>query len=189
MLEVTNVKKEKGGSKMLTKSGKRIVSFGLALAVTGSCFAGILSDPASTQAAKKAKLKTKSMTLEVGKKKTIGLTGKKSKAKYTFQASNKKIKVSKKGVVTAVKKGTAKVKVKEVYKKEDEEHRNSEGDSEGQAETDGSTCGSYRAGCDGSAGAAIDAGTAKPAIGTAYSTAAARDTHAACGDGSAGTDR
>lgn len=117
MLEVTNVKKEKGGSKMLTKSGKRIVSFGLALAVTGSCFAGILSDPASTQAAKKAKLKTKSMTLEVGKKKTISLTGKKSKAKYTFQASNKKIKVSKKGVVTAVKKGTAKVKVKEVYKK------------------------------------------------------------------------
>lgn len=102
---------------MLTKNSKRIVSLGLALAVTGSCFAGILSDPAGLQAAKKAKLQTKSMTLEVGKKKTIKLTGKKSKAKYTFKASNKKIKVSKKGVVTAVKKGTAKVKVKEIYKK------------------------------------------------------------------------
>lgn len=44
---------------MLTKSGKRIVSFGLVLAVTGSCFAGILSDPASTQAAKKSQTENK----------------------------------------------------------------------------------------------------------------------------------
>ena len=102
---------------MLTKSSKRVLSLGLALAVTGSCLTGMFTDPASLQAAKKAKLKTKSMTLEVGKKKTIKLTGKKSKAKYTFKASNKKIKVSKKGVVTAVKKGSAKVSVKEVYKK------------------------------------------------------------------------
>lgn len=107
----------KRGSKMRTMNSRRILSFGLTLAVIGSCFGGIISDPANGQAAKKAKLKTKSITVEVGKKKTIKLTGKKSKAKYTFQASNKKIKVSKKGVVTAVKKGSATVKVKEVYKK------------------------------------------------------------------------
>lgn len=102
---------------MRMKNSKRVLSFGLIAAVIGSCFGGIMTDPANGQAAKKAKLKTKSIAVEVGKKKTIKLTGKKSKAKYTFKASNKKIKVSKKGVVTAVKKGSAMVKVKEVYKK------------------------------------------------------------------------
>lgn len=102
---------------MRMKNSKRVLSFGLIAAVIGSCLGGIMTDPANGQAAKKAKLKTKSIAVEVGKKKTIKLTGKKSKAKYTFKASNKKIKVSKKGVVTAVKKGSAMVKVKEVYKK------------------------------------------------------------------------
>ena len=102
---------------MLEKTNRRILSFALAFAMAGSCFGGALVNPADSQAAKKTKLKTKKVSLYVGKKKTIQITGKNSKAKYTFKASNKKIKVSKKGVITAVKKGTAKVTVKETLKK------------------------------------------------------------------------
>lgn len=102
---------------MLEKTNRRILSFALAFAMAGSCFGGALVNPTDSQAAKKTKLKTKKVSLYVGKKKTIQITGKNSKAKYTFKASNKKIKVSKKGVITAVKKGTAKVTVKETLKK------------------------------------------------------------------------
>ena len=80
---------------MRMKNSKRVLSFGLIAAVIGSCLGGIMTDPANGQAAKKAKLKTKSIAVEVGKKKTIKLTGKKSKAKYTFKASNKNSPVSK----------------------------------------------------------------------------------------------
>lgn len=102
---------------MLKKTNKRILSMAMAFVMAGSCVLGALAEPTDSQAAKKPKLKTKSVSLNVGKKKTIQITGKRKKAKYTFKASNKKIKVSKKGVITAVKKGTAKVKVSETYKK------------------------------------------------------------------------
>ncbi|WP_026834714.1 GDSL-type esterase/lipase family protein [Eubacterium xylanophilum] len=65
-------------------------------------------------AAKKAKLKTKKVTLKVGKKKAIVIKNKVKKAKYSFKSSNKKVAtVSKKGLIKAVKKGTAKIKVTE----------------------------------------------------------------------------
>lgn len=102
---------------MLKKTNKRIISMTMAFVMAGSCVLGALAEPTDSQAAKKPKLKTKSVSLYEGKKKTIQITGKRKKAKYTFKASNKKIKVSKKGVITAVKKGTAKVKVSETYKK------------------------------------------------------------------------
>lgn len=102
---------------MLKKTNKRILSMTMAFVMAGSCVLGALAEPTDSQAAKKPKLKTKSVSLLEGKKKTIQITGKRKKAKYTFKASNKKIKVSKKGVITAVKKGTAKVKVSETYKK------------------------------------------------------------------------
>lgn len=102
---------------MFEKANRRIVAFATALVMVGSCFLGVLGDTTDSQAAKKAKLKAKSVTLDVGKTKTIQITGKNSKAKYTYKASNKKIKVSKKGVITAVKAGSAKVTVKETLKK------------------------------------------------------------------------
>ncbi len=65
-------------------------------------------------AAKKATVKTKKVTMQVGKKKTISIKNKKKKAVYTFKSKNAKIvKVSKKGVMTARKKGKTKISVKE----------------------------------------------------------------------------
>ncbi|MCR5796538.1 MAG: hypothetical protein K6G63_01270 [Eubacterium sp.] len=79
----------------------------------------VLSGVGSTQAdaAKKASLAKKSYSVKVGKKVTIKIKNKNKKAKYIFKANNKKVKVSKKGVVTAKKAGTAKVKVSEKLKK------------------------------------------------------------------------
>lgn len=73
--------------------------------------------PMDTMAAKKAKLTKKSLVIQQGSSKKIGIKNKKSKAKYTFKASNKKIKVTKTGKVSALKVGTAKVVVTETYKK------------------------------------------------------------------------
>lgn len=96
---------------------RRVVTMALLLAMFSSCIGGALAKAPDSQAAKKAKLSTKKVSLEIGKKKTIKITGKKKKAVYTFKASNKKIKVTKKGVIRAVRAGTAKVTVKERYKK------------------------------------------------------------------------
>lgn len=66
------------------------------------------------QAAKQATLKTKKVTMQIGKKKTITIKNKKKKAVYTFKSKNTKIvKVSKKGVMTAQKAGKTKISVKE----------------------------------------------------------------------------
>ena len=63
---------------------------------------------------KKVKLKTKKLSLQVGKKKTIQLKNKKKNAAYTYKSTNTKVaKVTKKGVVTALKAGKAKISVKE----------------------------------------------------------------------------
>ena len=66
------------------------------------------------QAAKKAKLSTKKLTVVVGKKKTIKIKNKAKKAKYTFKSKKASIaKVSKKGVVTGKRKGSTKITVTE----------------------------------------------------------------------------
>lgn len=69
-------------------------------------------------AAKKAVLKTKRLVVEVGSSKKIVIKNKDKKKNYTFKSNKKKIaKVSKSGKVTAVKKGNAKITVKETVKK------------------------------------------------------------------------
>ena len=69
-------------------------------------------------AAKRAVLKTKRIVVEVGSSKKIVIKNKDKKKKYTFKSNKKKIaKVSKSGKVTAVKKGNAKITVKETVKK------------------------------------------------------------------------
>ena len=74
--------------------------------------------PNSAQAAKKATLKTKKITVTVGKKKTITLKNKKKGAKYTFKVKKASIaKVSSKGVVTGKKAGSTTVTVTEKVKK------------------------------------------------------------------------
>ncbi|MCM1246394.1 MAG: endo-1,4-beta-xylanase [Roseburia sp.] len=102
---------------MGNRSKKRVITMTLLFAMFSSCIGGAFANGADSQAAKKTKLKTKKVNLEVGKKTTIKITGKKKKAVYTFKASNKKITVTKKGVIRAVRVGTAKVTVKERYQK------------------------------------------------------------------------
>ena len=84
----------------------------LALAVSSIAYAP------SADAAKKAKLKKTKATIYVGKTTKITIKNKKSKCTYTFTSSKKKIaKVSKKGVVTGLKAGKAKITVKQTWKK------------------------------------------------------------------------
>lgn len=67
---------------------------------------------------KKATLSSKKMTLKVGQSKKIGIKKKQKKAKYTFKSSKRTVAtVTKAGKVKAVKTGTAKITVKETYKK------------------------------------------------------------------------
>ncbi len=96
---------------------KRVVS--LVLVVTLVCTGMFVPKNETTvQAAKKASLKTKKITLTVGKKKTIKLKNKKKGAKYTFKVKKASVaKVSKKGVVTAKKAGKTEITVKEKRKK------------------------------------------------------------------------
>ena len=92
------------------KTSKRAVSMGLCLALTLSS----LSIPFSTLSSAKAKLIKSKISMTVGQKKTITIKGKKKRAKYSFSSSSvKKAVVSKKGVITAKKKGTVKITVKE----------------------------------------------------------------------------
>ena len=58
-------------------------------------------------------LKKKNLSVIEGRKSSIGIKNKVNGARYTYKSSNNKIaKVSSKGVITGVKKGTAKIKVK-----------------------------------------------------------------------------
>ena len=68
-------------------------------------------------AAKKTKLASKKMTINVGNKKKIKVKNKKKNKKYVFSSNKKKVaNVNKKGVVTAKKKGKAVITVKEQNK-------------------------------------------------------------------------
>lgn len=86
----------------------------LALSMTLTGLTGVTSDAK----AKKATLKTKKVSLKVGKSKTIKIKNKKKSCKYTFKSNKKKVAtVSKKGKIKAIKAGTAKITVKEIAKK------------------------------------------------------------------------
>lgn len=92
---------------------KQTMSIGLSFALALSS----LGMPFSIHSAAKAKLTKTKLTMNVGQKKKITIKGKKEKAKYSFSSSSvKKASVSKKGVVTAKKKGTVKITVKEKLK-------------------------------------------------------------------------
>ncbi len=79
----------------------------------GSLVIGLVSAPVS-DAAKKASLKTKKITLTVGQKKQIQIKNKKKKAVYSFKSNKKAMaSVSKKGIVQAKKAGNVKITVKE----------------------------------------------------------------------------
>ena len=63
---------------------------------------------------KKTEISTKKVIMKIGQKKAIKLKKEKKKAKYTFKSSKTGIvKVSKQGVMTAIKAGCAKITVKE----------------------------------------------------------------------------
>ncbi|MCI8306897.1 MAG: hypothetical protein HFH14_02490 [Lachnospiraceae bacterium] len=85
--------------------------------IIGCAAAGIASDIHTAGAARKAKPAVKKLNLLVGEKKTIKIKKKAKKAVYGFKSSNKKVAlVSKKGVVTAKKQGTAKITLSEKKK-------------------------------------------------------------------------
>ena len=99
------------------KQWKRVSGVVLSGILALSMTLGGMTAPDAGAKAKKAKLKTKKISVTVGKKKTIKIANKKKACKYTFKSNKKKVaKVSKKGVVTGRKKGTAKITVKEVKK-------------------------------------------------------------------------
>ena len=94
------------------KKACAVVLAGVIAATTA--FAGM---PGEGHAAKKTSLKTKKISVTVGKTKKISVQGKKAKHKYTFTSKNKKIaKVSSKGVVIGVASGTTQIVVKDAYK-------------------------------------------------------------------------
>ena len=91
------------------KQWKRVSGVVLSGILALSMTLGGMTAPDAGAKAKKAKLKTKKISVTVGKKKTIKIANKKKSCKYTFKSNKKKVaKVSKKGVVTGQKKGTAK---------------------------------------------------------------------------------
>ena len=97
---------------MKSKTIKRILCYVLVLALLCS-FVQVVPQAA----AKNAALAKKSLTIEKGSSKKININNKKEGAVYQFTTSSKKIKVTAAGKVKALKVGTAKVTVKEVYNK------------------------------------------------------------------------
>lgn len=92
----------------------KVLSLALATAmVLQPCAVGVQAKKTN-----KATLSTKKLSLKVGQSKKIGIKKKKKKAVYTFRSSKKSVAtVTNKGKVKAVKSGTAKITVKEKYKK------------------------------------------------------------------------
>lgn len=92
---------------------KRVICMLLAAGLLFTCASSDIA-----QAAKKAKLKTKKVTMVVGEKKKIIIKNKNKKASYGFTSSSKtKAEVSKSGVIKAKKAGKVNITVKETYKK------------------------------------------------------------------------
>ncbi len=95
---------------------RRALSFILTMALCLQM--GLMVDTSCSQAAKKAKLSNRKLTMTVGQKKKIKIKNRRKAAKYLFKSSRKKVaSVSKLGKVKAIKKGTAVITVKEKYKK------------------------------------------------------------------------
>lgn len=92
---------------------KRVICMLLAAGLLFTCASSDIA-----QAEKKAKLKTKKVTMVVGEKKKIIIKNKNKKASYGFTSSSKtKAGVSKSGVIKAKKAGKVNITVKETYKK------------------------------------------------------------------------
>lgn len=102
---------------MLRKNMKKALSLASILAFT---FTGIVAPwgTDSAQAAKKANLKTKKITVKAGQSKKIVINGKAKKATYTFKSNKKKVaSVNKNGLVKGIKAGKATITVTEKIKK------------------------------------------------------------------------
>ena len=94
---------------------KRAISLTLAVAMVCIAALGNVSD---VDAAKKATIKTKKISIGVGEKAKIKIANKAKKAKYKFTTSKKAVAtVTAKGVVKGKKEGKAKITVKETLKK------------------------------------------------------------------------
>lgn len=99
---------------MVKKTVKKVLSIVLAAAIATAM--GNMADN-TARTAKRASVSAKQFELDNGQKKTIKIKNRKKGAKYTFQSSAKKIaKVNAKGIVTAVRVGTAKITVKESFR-------------------------------------------------------------------------
>lgn len=98
---------------MTKRTGMRVISLLSAVAVM--CASVVAPGTGQTaEAAKKAKLKTKKISVNVGKKKKIVVKNKVKKAKYIFKSKKKKVAtVSKTGVVKGVKAGKTTIVVTE----------------------------------------------------------------------------
>lgn len=100
------------------KQWKRVSGVLLSGVLALSMTIGGMTAPTAGAKAKKATLKKKKVTVQAGKTKKITIKNKKKTCKYTFKSNKKKVaKVSKKGKITGVKAGTAKITVKEITKK------------------------------------------------------------------------
>lgn len=100
------------------KQWKRVSGVLLSGVLALSMTMGGMAAPSAGAKAKKAVVKKKKVTVQVGKTKKITIKNKKKSCRYTFKSNKKKVaKVSKKGKITGVKAGTAKITVKEIRKK------------------------------------------------------------------------
>ena len=89
------------------------------LMVLALCITTLSSAGSDVEAKAKASLKTKKISVKVGKKKSILIKNKTKKHSYSFTSSNKQVaKVTSKGKVTGIKAGKATITVKEVLKKD-----------------------------------------------------------------------
>lgn len=70
------------------KPRKRATSVILSIAVGISCLLGITENGTEAEAAKKAVLKTKKISMQAGTKKKISILRKKKKAKYSLKFQN-----------------------------------------------------------------------------------------------------
>lgn len=102
---------------MLQKNLRKTISLASALAIICTGIAAQWNAD-SVEAAQKASLKAKKVTVKVGKTKKIAIKGKVKKAKYTFKSNKTKVAtVNKSGVVKGIKAGKAVITVTETKNK------------------------------------------------------------------------
>lgn len=107
----------------MKKLSKQLMAGVLSLAMVLT--AGALPGQTASAAGKKMKLTSKSVTVKVGKSKTVKVKNAPKKAKLSWSSKNTKIaKVTKKGKITGVKKGSTKVICKVTYKQNNKKKTN-----------------------------------------------------------------